>query len=325
MAARSQNVKNVVRVNATCIDVTSSNTIEFGYIDELAYPGRIIAGRHRLHRPLPGSASRAGSGSCGSSLWRADSLWSRDPVLIELLDPAIAEDAALTAVFESEARAARAVSSPFVSQVIDAGVESRTPYLVTELASGETLADRLAVQRRPSFPDFVRLFRELARGVEALHAAGLLHRDLRSERVVLLSTPGVRGCEQPKLTLGISKLMNDTLELVRTMAHRAVAPPATLQYTSPEQVLGTAPLSSASDAWSLAVIAFECVTGELPFTGATTGEQLVQICTAPARVPSELVEVPGGFDAWFARGVEKEAQARWRSVREMADALAALG
>jgi serine/threonine-protein kinase len=257
-------------------------------------------------------------------------------VLVELLDPAIAEDASLTDLFTTEARAASAVVSPFVSRVLDFGIDASTPYLVSELPHsdtsandtelGETLASRIAARRLPCFGDFARLFHALSRGVDTIHSHNLVHRDLRSERVTLLRTPlpsgGVR--ETPKLSFGISKLMDDTLELVRTMARRAVAPAATLQYASPEQVLGTVALGPASDVWSLAVVAFESVTGELPFVGATLGERLVQICAGPARVPSQVARVPRGFDAWFARGVEKAPVDRWASVREMADALLAL-
>ena len=322
---------------ATSIDVTSSNAITFGYVNELARPGRIIGGRHRLQAPLGAAPARsaapaAGAGFYGSCLWRADSLWCGHPVLVELLDPAIAEDQSLAELFATEARAASNVASPFVSRVLDFGVEASTPYLVTELPNtdtstagagfGETLASRITARRLPGFTDFTRLFHDLSRGVGAIHASNLLHRDLRSDRVALLQSAGER--ETPQLSFGISKLMNDTLELVRTMARRTVAPAATPQYASPEQVLGTAPLGPACDVWSLAVIAFECVTGELPFVGATTGERLVQICAGPARVPSELASVPRGFDAWFARGVEKAPDARWASVSEMGDALLTL-
>jgi serine/threonine-protein kinase len=329
MKPRTESARNTIGVNATSIDATSSNAISFGYVSDVARPGRIIAGRHRLQGPLHDGSNRKGTaGAYGSSLWRADAIWGGHPVMVELLDPAIAEDRSLADVFLSEARAASAVSSPFVSRVLAFGIEASTPYLITELAGfdfrlGDTLASRIAARRLPSFSELARLFHELAQGVHAMHSLGLLHRDLRSERVTLLCTPQPSGGEResPKLSFGISKLMNDTLELVRTMARRAVAPSATPQYASPEQVLGTASLEPASDVWSLAVIAFESVTGQLPFAGATIGERLVQICAGPARVPSELAPVPRGFDAWFARGVEKAPADRWRSVREMADAL----
>lgn len=332
MRSRSDGSRNSIGAKATSIDVSSSNAISFGYISELARPGRIIAGRHRLQGPLHDASNRAGAaaagGSYGSSLWRADALWGGHPVMVELLDPTIAEDASLAALFASEARAAIEVSSPFIARLLEFGIEASTPYLISELTGtdfrlGETLATRIAAGRLPSFSKFCQLFQELCQGVEAMHARNLLHRDLRSERVTLISTATRCGDERevPKLSFGISKLMNDTLELVRTMARRAVAPAATPQYASPEQVLGTAALGPTSDVWSLAVIAFECVTGELPFAGNTISERLVQICAGPARVPSEVARVPRGFNAWFARGVAKAPAERWASPREMAEAL----
>jgi glutamine synthetase adenylyltransferase len=62
----------------------------------------------------------------------------------------------------------------------------------------------------------------------------------------------------------------------------------------------------------------------MPFTGASMGERLVQICTAEPLVPSELAEVPHGFDAWFARGVQKDPSDRFASAREMADSFSTL-
>jgi serine/threonine-protein kinase len=314
-------------VNATSIDVTSSTTITFGYVSELARAGRVIGGRYRLHSPLLGTSSRSRRAtprvsSTPSILWRADSLERLgSPVLIELLDPAIAEDPGLADVFAAEARAAAAVSSPFVARVLDFGIEGSTPYLATELGVGETLAARITARQRPSGGELARIFSELAEAVGAMHAVGLLHRDLRGERVHLWRAPVGGKRESVKLAFGISKLMNDTLELARTMARRAVTPAVSPHYASPEQVLGTMPMVPASDLWSLAVIAFECMTGELPFAGASMGERLVQICAGSARVPSEICKVPRGFDQWFARGVCKAPSDRWGSAQEMARAL----
>jgi len=312
-------VKHVIRVNAASIDVTSSNAISFGYINEIARPGRLIAGRHRLMSLLP----EPRSGRTSGSVWGAESAWLGMPVLVELLDPAIGEDAGLLDTFEWEARAAAAVTSSFVNRVLDFGLEGATPYLVTELPCGETLAERVATQRRPGAAELKKMFREVALALDEMHALGLVHRDLRSERIFLYrARPAER--QVASLSFGISKLMNDTLELVRTMARRAITPADIPRYASPEQVLGTMPIGPPSDLWSLAVIAFECMTGEMPFVGATVGEQLVQICTERPRVPSELADVPDGFDAWFARGVHKAPERRWGSALEMADALSAL-
>jgi eukaryotic-like serine/threonine-protein kinase len=322
MRSASESVRHVIRVNATSIDVTSSNAIAFGYVNEIARPGRMLAGRHRLISLLPEPGSQRATGS----IWRAESARSGTPVMVELLDPAIGEDAGLSDTFEWEARAAAAVGSPFVNRVLDFGVEGSTPYLVTQLPCGETLAEGLAAQRRPTLPELERMFREVALALDEMHALDLVHRDLRSERIFLYRAPGPRPAERhvASLSFGISKLMNDTLDLVRTMARRAITPADIPRYTSPEQVLGTLPIGPRSDLWSLAVIAFECMTGEMPFVGATLAEQLVQICTEEPRVPSTLAEVPRGFDGWFTRGVHKSPEMRWGSALEMADALSSV-
>jgi eukaryotic-like serine/threonine-protein kinase len=322
MRSRSVSVRDVIRVNATSIDVTSSNAIAFGYVNDLARPGRIIAGRHRLLSLLPERGPRRASGS----IWRAESGRTGMHVMVELLDSAIGEDAGLSDTFEWEARAAAAVVSPFVNRVLDFGLEGSTPYLVTQLPCGETLAEEIATQRRPTVPELGKMFREIAHALDEMHALDLVHRDLRSERIFLCRAPASRATERhvASLSFGIAKLMNDTLELVRTMARRAITPADIPRYASPEQVLGTLPVGPRSDLWSLAVIAFECMTGEMPFVGATLGEQLVQICTEQPRMPSTLANLPRGFDGWFARGVQKSPERRWGSALEMADALSSV-
>jgi eukaryotic-like serine/threonine-protein kinase len=371
--SRGEGAPNVIRVNATSIDVSSSNAIAFGYENELARAGRIIAGRHRLKAPLAdrlsGNASSSsaslGKTSLGDAssnraspratqnvsrarevvsgrVWGAESLWHGATVLVELLDPAIADDPALADAFEWEVRAAAAVTSPFVNRVLDFGIECNTPFLITEMPYGDSLASRVRSGRRPGPLELERILSELAHALDEMHELGVMHRDLRSERVFLYrpSRPGAHACEAANqqaaprndgmerevmtLSFGISKLMNDTLELARTMARRPVSPADTPQYSSPEQVLGTSPVGPQSDLWSLAVVAFECLTGEMPFSGKTMGERLVQICTGQPRVPSSICRVPHGFDAWFARGVKKDPESRYTSAREMAEAFGSL-
>jgi eukaryotic-like serine/threonine-protein kinase len=323
MGSRSKSGGDVIRVNGASIDLTSSHSIAFGYVSELARAGRLIGGRHRLQRPLPDPSSGKPSGT----LWLAESPRLGSQVVVELLDPAIAEDASLADTFEWEARSAAAVTSPVVNRVLDYGFEASTPYLVTRLPYGENLAVRIARHDLPTAAELGRMFREIALAVEEIHALGLLHRDLRSDRIFLRRAAGAKldaERQVASLSFGIAKLMNDTIELVRTMARRAVTPADVPRYVSPEQVLGTCAPDARSDLWSLAVIAFECMTGELPFVGTTMGERLVQICTGEARVPSRIGRVPPGFDAWFARGVRKAPGDRWSSALQMADALSAV-
>lgn len=124
------------------------------------------------------------------------------------------------------------------------------------------------------------------------------------------------------LDFGIAKVMNQTLDsAARTRTGTVLGTP---QYMSPEQIRGSRSLDHRTDLWSLAVIAFECLTGELPFRGENVGDVLVQICTCKARVPSALGAVPLGFDEWFLKGINKDPHERCASAREMAASLSAV-
>jgi serine/threonine-protein kinase len=90
---------------------------------------------------------------------------------------------------------------------------------------------------------------------------------------------------------------------------------------SPEQAQGNKTVDHRSDLWSLGVIAFECLTGKRPFYSDGLGDLVLQICIRDIPVPSEIASVPLGFDAWFARAVARDPDARFQSARELTDAL----
>jgi serine/threonine protein kinase len=138
-----------------------------------------------------------------------------------------------------------------------------------------------------------------------------------------------------KLLYAIDDVLGDHLSLVSKLSHqlgysRRLAReasnegrrrPATREYQSPEQLLGHDTVDERSDLWSLAVIAFEALTGTVAFSGNTTGERLVQICSGePNAVPVD-VALPAGFAGWFRKGVHKQPAQRFTSARELADAL----
>src|SRR5689334_13786896 len=114
--------------------------------------GHVIAGRYRLVAPL-------GRGGMGA-VWRAEHLALGSPFAVKLMDPAIAHDAAAVARFSREARAAAALRSPHVVQIVDFGVDQGTPYLVMELLEGESLGARLARVGRLAAADTVRVVGE---------------------------------------------------------------------------------------------------------------------------------------------------------------------
>lgn len=310
---RGTNVR-ATKPNAIHTGTQRLTPISVHYVDDLVRRGRIIDSGYRLEEPL-GDEPLA-------NVWRASTI-SHAParVAIRFLDAAIADDPDMLEAFFGEAQAAGAVQSEHVAQILDCGVDSGTPYVAMELVVGEPLEAYLETHHTLTLAQVDGLFSGLALALAAAHDVGVLHRDLRPANVFLVNDPpGISA----KLAFGISKLARDTLQLVRKMQSCRTSRVETLAYMSPEQILGKGALDARSDLWSLAVMACECVTGQLPFYGTTLGEQLVQICTAPPVLPSALGPAPAGFDEWFARGVQKAPEERFPSLGAMAYSLHAI-
>jgi hypothetical protein len=99
----------------------------------------------------------------------------------------------------------------------------------------------------------------------------------------------------------------------------------TPHYMSPEQARGLRNVDYRSDLWSVAVIAYRCVVGLMPFDGEAVGDLLVKLCTAPIPVPSQLAPgIPPGFDAWVAKALTRDPAERFASAAQLAESLAAV-
>jgi eukaryotic-like serine/threonine-protein kinase len=250
-------------------------------------------------------------------VWRAEHLSLGSMVAVKLVDLASSPNPQETmARFLHEARAAASIKHTNVVQTLDHGAEGTAAYIVMELLEGVSLAKQLERLRVLPVSDTVRIFREIGRALEKAHAQGIVHRDLKPENVFLANQDGREVVKL--LDFGIAKTSDSTPNPhLKTQVGTVVGTPS---YMSPEQVLGK-PLDYRSDLWQIAMIAFECVTGQRAFSGATLGELFMRICTAPMPVPSQIAKVPMGFDAWFARASQRDPNARFQSIRELVDTL----
>jgi serine/threonine protein kinase len=273
--------------------------------------GRVIGGRYRLEAPL-------GSGGMGT-IWSAEHLGLRSRAAIKFLDAAIADDPEMLERFLREAQSAAAVRGSHVVQIFDCGVDGRDPYIAMELLKGETLDERLTARGRLTPGEFSEIFSQVATAVGNAHHLGVIHRDLKPANIFLAREGELEVSKV--LDFGIAKLMNHSLELSAGAGTRTGTLLGTPNYMSPEQARGSRSLDQSTDLWSLAIIAFECLTGQQPFLGKTLGDLVVQICTEPPRMPSSVADVPGGFDEWFLKGAAKDPGDRFGSAREMAEAL----
>ena len=269
----------------------------------------VIAERFRLIRPL-------GQGGMGA-VWLAHHIKLDVECALKLI---LAEAAAVDEVrgrFEREARAAAKLRSPHIVQVLDHGEWEGNPYIVMELLVGEDLATRLERKIRLTPKETVEIVAQVARGLTRAHAADLIHRDLKPANLFLVHDDDREIVKV--LDFGIVK---STSLLDAGLTTRTGVLLGTPAYMSPEQAQGTKNVDQRSDLWALAVIAFECLTGQRPFDSPALGDLLMQIITNPLPVPSQFAPVPRGFDAFWIRAAARDPDARFQSAKELAEALA---
>jgi serine/threonine-protein kinase len=281
-----------------------------GMAVEALEPNRVLAGRYRLE-------ARLGQGGMGA-IWRAEHLVLQAPVAVKLIDREAVPDEDTLSRFLREAKAAAALRSPHVVQIIDYGVEGLVPFMVMELLEGETLAQRLKRMRRLSRQETARVLTHIGRAVGRAHDAGIVHRDLKPENVFLVHNEDEEIAKV--LDFGVAKVEHTELgpEGTRTRTGSILGTP---YYMSPEQAQGNKAVDSRSDLWSLGVIAFECLTGRRPFYSDGLGDLVLTICVRDLPVPSDVAPVPLGFDAWFAKACNRDPELRFQTARELSEAL----
>jgi serine/threonine protein kinase len=279
-----------------------------------APPVAIVGGRYLLTKCI-------GQGGMGT-VWHAHHTSLRTPVAVKLLDPQLARQAELRSRFVREARAAAALQGDDVVRILDHGEEEGLPYIVMEFLEGESLGDRLS-RDGVITPDFMgHVMASVCRAVARAHRVGIIHRDLNPDNVFL-----VRGAAQlPQvkvLDFGIAKVLADASSLAGSAAPTVTGSTmGTPYYMGPEQVRARKDLDQRADLWSLAVIAYECLTGRRPFDGESMGDLVIKICNDPVPVPSSVATVPRGFDAWFEKATRRSLAERFQTVQEMAAHLA---
>jgi serine/threonine-protein kinase len=289
--------------------------------------GRVLNGRYEL-------TLRIGEGTTGD-VYRAWAPNLHRYVAVKLLKPDVVakvgwEEA--VSRFEREARSGAQLESAHAVRVtdFDFDAEQGYPYIVMEHLEGVDLATHLKRVGKLSVGETATVLEHVADVMAEAHAKGIVHRDLKPEHIFLTWAPGGRFTAKV-IDFSIAKLLAQGS--VRTgvpatwSGTQLGAVLGTLQYMSPEQLRGES-VDHRTDIWAMAVIAFECLTATNPFPLVSSPDPtvviaavMVSICDKPLPVPSECGPVPDGFDAWFSRGVSRDANERFQSVREAIDEL----
>jgi serine/threonine protein kinase len=217
--------------------------------------------------------------------------------------------------FRREARVAARLTHPNVVAVHTYGESPDLVYLVMRYVHGESLGVRLRREGRIAPESARKLLAELALVLEHAHREGIVHRDLKPENVLLES-----GTDRPLLTdFGVALICS--ADPSPDEVRRAFGTP---QYMSPEQAAGEVDLDGRSDIYSLGVLAYAMLTGDVPFDGPSFGAIAAQHIAAPHEPLAENApDVPRALGEVVEWCLEKERSARWQSARELYDALQA--
>jgi len=278
--------------------------------------GGVIAGRYRLERKL-------GAGGMGS-VWLARHLSLGQAVAIKFIHPELAASEEARRRFDIEAKAAARIDSRHAVSVIDHGeTEAAQPFIVMEYLEGESLEQ--AIRRRGALPfeEVVEITVQAARALQRAHEVGIVHRDLKPDNVFLARDAEASrfGYVVKLVDFGIAKVVHDDVVggVGTTKTGMVLGTPL---YMSPEGLTASAPVSSASDVWSLGACAFVAACARVPFEGDAIGDVVLKVCAAPMPVPSKTnPNLPRAFDDWFAKACARKLDQRFKSAAEAADAL----
>ena len=277
---------------------------------EVGGPGRYTGqevGSYRL-------GTLIGRGGMGE-IYEAQSVHDGSEAAVKLLHPATMADPRALARFVREAELAARLDSPNVAAVLEVGTTGgEIPFLAMERLRGFDLAHHLRRLRKLTPPQAVSLVQQIAAGLEAAHAAGVVHRDLKPHNLFLAERDGALTWKL--LDFGVSKLADGGGTLT---AGHVIGTPG---YMAPEQARGE-DVDGRADVYGLAAIAYRCLTGHPPFTGKDVPTTLYDVVYKMPSRPSLLAELPADVDRALALGLAKAPGDRCATAAAFAQALAA--
>jgi serine/threonine protein kinase, bacterial len=262
----------------------------------------LLDGRYLVQTPIASGGT--------STVYRGVDVRLDRPVAVKVMDSRYAGDDQFLTRFQLEARTVARLKDPGLVAVYDQGLDARHPFLVMELVEGGTLRELLA-ERGPMPPHaVVAVLRPVLGGLAAAHRAGLVHRDVKPENVLISDEGDVKIAD---------------FGLVRAVAAAGITSTSvilgTAAYLSPEQVSdGNA--GPRSDVYSAGILTYELLTGRTPFTGDTPLSIAYQRLDHDVPQPSSVIDgVPTQFDALVARATARDSAERYADAIEMADAV----
>jgi serine/threonine protein kinase len=246
-------------------------------------------------------------------------------VALKILLPEWASDAEMVERFLREGRTSTRIQSEHVVGVFDVGtLEGGAPYLVLEYLEGSNLEDVVAKWGPIAIPTAVDWVLQAAEAIAEAHELGIVHRDLKPANLFLTRRADGSACIKV-IDFGLSKLTNPRLRIgsKNTLPTDVMGSP---HYMAPEQLRAACDADERSDIWALGAVLHELVAGQPPFGGQSVPEICATVLTQPpVRISAVRSNVPQGLERAVLRCLEKNPDARYSTVLELAVAIAPYG
>ena len=280
--------------------------------------GEILAGKYRVDKVL-------GAGGMGVVV-AAHHIQLDERVALKFLLPEVLQVPEAVARFTREARAAVKIKSEHVARVTDVGqLENGSPYMVMEYLDGDDLSAWVAERGALPVEQAVEFVLQACEAIAEAHSLGIVHRDLKPANLFCIRRPDGEFSVKV-LDFGISKALAGTSsgpDLGMTKTQAMLGSPL---YMSPEQMQSARSVDARTDIWALGVILYQLLAGQVPFNGETLPELVLNVATHPPTPIRDLKpDLPAGLVQVIDRCLEKEREARYANVAELAAALLEFG
>lgn len=263
----------------------------------------LVGGRYRLLDTL-------GEGGM-ARVWSAEDTRLERIVALKMLHPPYQTEPRVVRRFAHEAQLAARLVHPHIVTIYDVGCDGERPYLVMEYVAGGSLQRLLAGAAPLALEQSVVLLRQLGDALDAAHAKGIIHRDVKPQNILLTPSGDVKVTD-----FGIARALNGAEQTTTELVLGSVC------YIAPEQAQGQ-PATAAADLYSSGVVLYELLTGRRPFVAETALALALQHVAQPPIPPSALVpSLPAEVDAVVLRALHKDPAQRYASGAALAAALA---
>ena len=270
--------------------------------------GQVLADKYRIDERL----SEGGMGT----VYRGTHVLMDKTVAVKVLRPSLAADEKIVARFSREARAASKILHPHALSVTDFGEdENGTVFLVMEFLNGITLKELIRKEGPMPLARVVEIMRQVGSALDEAHSQGVVHRDLKSDNIMLLAATA--GDYAKVLDFGIAKIKEPDggYDPGLTSPDLVIGTP---QYMSPEQCSQSPDIDARSDIYSLGVILYEMFVGHVPFTGESPTAIMLKHLQHPApSVLDERPELPAAVDQVIKKALQKQPENRYSSIGEL--------